>query len=68
MKTLREELEALLTRFADEQEIEDEIAMHMLADLRHICHARGWDYGERDQLAHSLYLDELDERLGIRVL
>jgi hypothetical protein len=68
MKTLREELEALLTRFGAAEGIEDEIAMHMLADLRHICHARGWDYAERDQLAHGLYLDELDERLGIRVL
>jgi hypothetical protein len=31
----------------------------MLTDLRHLCDARGWDFGELDRVAYDNYVPEL---------
>ncbi len=37
-------------------------AIHMLADMRHICDRQRWNYAELDKSAYDLYLRELDYR------
>lgn len=36
----------------------------LLADIRHLCDARGFCYAERDDIAHDAYLHEIYFRDG----
>jgi len=34
----------------------------MLANLRHLCDAKGWDYGKLDKQAYGYYIEELRDK------
>jgi hypothetical protein len=34
----------------------------MLANIRHLCDTKGWDYGELDKQAYGYYIEELRDK------
>lgn len=51
-------LERLLKRTYDKYAQEENV-INMLADLRHLCDAKGWSFADLDRQAYDHYLVEL---------
>jgi hypothetical protein len=54
-------LDKILKRVFDEY-AEEENVVDMLTDLRHLCDAKGWEFGELDRIAYQHYLPENQEQ------
>lgn len=54
-------LDTILKRLFDEY-AEEENVVDMLTDLRHLCDAKGWEFGELDRIAYRHYIPENQEQ------